>query len=161
MDVLHIRRYRPADRDAVWELHNVALGAVGAHGGHGPFDDDLHHIEDVYLERGGEFLVGELDGRIVAMGALRRHTDETAEITRMRVHPDFWRRGFGRQVLTRLERRAAELEYRSLSLETTTGQTAAQELYRNSGYVEAGRRRHGPFEVIRFEKTLRQPGAGA
>jgi len=154
MKGLLIRRYRAADRDAVWELHNVALDAVGAHGGHGPFDDDLHHIEDVYLNASGEFLVGELEGRIVAMGALRPHDDDLPEITRMRVHPDFWRRGFGQMILTRLEDRARELGCRKLYLDTTTGQVAAQKMYEKNGYTEVSRGRAYTFEVIRYEKQL-------
>ena len=70
------------------------------------FDEDLHRIEEAYLTSGGEFLVGELDGRIVAMGAFKRHDMESAEVGRMRVHPDFWRRGFGQQMLTTLEQHA-------------------------------------------------------
>ena len=69
---LHIRRYREADHDAVWALHNLALHQVGAHAGNGPWDDDLHHVPAEYLDSGGEFLVGVVDARIVAMGALKR-----------------------------------------------------------------------------------------
>ena len=154
MDILHIRRYRASDREAVWDLHNVALNAVGAHGGHGAFDDDLHHIESVYLSGGGEFLVGERAGRVVAMGALKPNADDLPEITRMRVHPDCWRRGFGRALLTRLEDRARELDYNRLYLVTTTRQTAAQKMYENHGYTEVGRGRAHRFEFIRYEKQL-------
>jgi len=154
MSDLVIRRYRDADHDAVWHVHNAALNAVDAHGGNGPWDDDLHAIPTVYLEAGGEFLVGELDGRVVAMGALARLDDETVEVTRMRVHPDLWRRGFGRAILERLEARAAELGYRHLRLETTAGQTAAQALYRAHGYRETGRYRWRRFEVLVFDKRV-------
>ena len=150
----HVRQYRPSDHDTVWELHTVALEAVGAHAGHGPFDDDLHHVEEVYLDAGGEFLVGELDGEIVAMGALKRLDDDRAEVTRMRVQPDCWRRGYGQMILTRLEDRARELGYTTLSLDTTTGQTAAQQLYEKNGYVEVNRGRSFGFEVIQYEKIL-------
>jgi N-acetylglutamate synthase-like GNAT family acetyltransferase len=57
----------------------------------------------VYLKNQGEFLVGVCEGRIVAMGALRRTTNERAEIKRMRVHPDFQRCGFGQMILEALE----------------------------------------------------------
>jgi len=43
---LAIRRYRDADHDAVWNVHNVALSAVGVHGGNGPWDDDLHNVRE-------------------------------------------------------------------------------------------------------------------
>ena len=119
--LMEVRQYRASDHEAVWELHNVALNEVGAHAGNGPWDDDLHHIEAEYLDAGGEFYVGTIDGRIVAMGALKRLTNTTAEICRMRVHPDFQRRGLGTRILSRLEERARELGFRTLTLETTAG----------------------------------------
>ncbi len=54
------------------------------------------------------------------MGALRRTTNEWAEIKRMRVHPDFQRRGFGQMILEALEARAVALGYAALHLDTTT-----------------------------------------
>ena len=152
--MLEIRRYEAADHDAVWELHNLALNLVGAHGGNGAWDDDLHHVAQVYLEDRGEFLVGTWEGRIVAMGALRRVDAERAEIKRMRVHPDWQRRGLGRAILNALEERALALGYRVLRLDTTTRQEAAQAFYRRNGYAEAGRGHYGPFEVIVYEKVI-------
>ena len=154
MDEVTIRRYEPADHDEVWALHNLALEAVNAHGGNGPWDDDLHRVEEVYLRSGGEFLVGLLGGRLVAMGALKPSAGGRAEIRRMRVHPDFQRRGFGRAILRRLEARAAELGYAELHLETTAGQTAARGLYEAMGYRETGQRTMGRFEVIAYRKRL-------
>lgn len=152
-DQLQIRRLEARDRSAVWALHNRALEQVGAHAGNGPWDDDLHNIEDEYLD-GGDFFVGELDGRLVAMGALRRSDDRLAEVKRMRVAPEMQRRGYGRAMLLRLEQRARELGYSTLHLDTTTRQTAAQAMYRRHGFVEVGRDRHGPFDLILFEKRL-------
>lgn len=82
---LLIRRYHAADHDAVWDLHNLALLAVDAHlAVNGPWDEDLHHIEEVYLARRGEFLVGLVDGRIVAMGALRQIDERWGQVKRAR-----------------------------------------------------------------------------
>jgi GNAT superfamily N-acetyltransferase len=139
--VLTIRRYRPADQQAVWSLHHLGLHQAGAHAGDGPWDDDLRQIESVYLSRGGEFLVGVDEGRLVAMGALRRRSAEVAEIKRMRVHPDVQRRGYGRAILVALERRARELGYARLELDTTTRQQAAIALYQGMGSFRRGAQR--------------------
>jgi GNAT superfamily N-acetyltransferase len=152
--MLHIRRYEPQDHDEVWDLHNLALWQVGAHAGNGPYDDDLHDIESVYLNNGGEFLVGLLDSEIVAMGAIRRITHDKAEVKRMRVHPDHQRKGFGQQTLTALEARARELGYTTLALDTAVIQTAAQQLYLKNGYRETGRTVLSGFDAILFEKEL-------
>ena len=152
--MLQIRRYEPQDHDEVWDLHNLALWQVGAHAGNGPYDDDLHHIESVYLHNGGEFLVGLLDGKIVAMGALRRITEQKAEVKRMRVHPAYQRKGFGQLILSALESRARELGYIALALDTAVIQTAAQQLYLKNGYRETGRTVLSGFDAILFEKEL-------
>ena len=103
---MEVRRYRASDHDEVWALHTLALERTGAYAGHGPWDDDLHHIKEVYLSGGGEFLVGVYGKKIIAMGALERLSDHHAEIKRMRVHPDCQRQGFGQAVLEALEGRA-------------------------------------------------------
>jgi len=132
----------------------VALLAVGAHAGRGPWDDDLDHIPELYLRAGGEFLVGTLGGRIVAMGALLRRDAATARLTRMRVQPELQRRGYGRRVLRRLEARASRLGYSRLVLETTPRQTAAIALYLAEGYREYGRGQVAGMDAIFFEKPL-------
>lgn len=152
--MMEVRRYRASDHDAVWDLHNIALNEVGAHAGNGPWDDDLHRIEAEYLDAGGEFYVGTIGDRIVAMGALKRLTDTTAEICRMRVHPDVQRRGFGTLILSKLEERARELGFRTLTLDTTVGQVAAIRMYTQAGYEEVSKGRKLGFEVIAFEKRL-------
>ena len=152
--MMEVRRYRSSDHDAVWELHNVALNDVGAHAGNGPWDDDLHRIEAEYIEAGGEFYVGTIDGRIVVMGALKRLSDACAEICRMRVHPDVQRRGLGTRILSKLEERAGELGFRRLTLETTVGQVAAIGMYLKAGYGEVSRVRKLGFEVLVFEKCI-------
>jgi ribosomal protein S18 acetylase RimI-like enzyme len=147
-----IRRYRPGDRGAVRDLHDAALNDVGAHLGTGPWDADLDAIESVYLENGGEFLVGVLGGEVVAMGALRRDPDGRAWITRMRVSPHLQGQGIGQMLLDGLHRRAADLGYTTLHLDTTVGQVAAQRLYEKNGYRETGRGRVGPFECLYYER---------
>jgi ribosomal protein S18 acetylase RimI-like enzyme len=151
---LTVRRYAAADRTAVWFLHDLALREAGAHAGHGPWDDDLHNIDETYLRGGGEFLVAEIDGEIVAMGALRSSGPGRAELKRMRVHPRYQRRGLGELILKQLETRARELGVRILHLDTTVAQTAAQHLYRKHAFVETGHGRLNDFELILFEKRL-------
>ena len=125
-DELIIRPYQASDYEAVWGLHNRSLNAVNAHGGNGSWDDDIHNIEKVYQQDGGEFLVGYYQGTLVAMGALLPVPSDispnTGEICRMRVSPDFWRRGFGQQILAALEQQAREYGYHKLRLDTTSNE---------------------------------------
>ena len=98
--------------------------------------------------------MGTIDGRIVAMGALKRLTDIRGEICRMRVHPDLQRRGLGTRILSMLEERARELGFRTLTLDTAVGQVAAMSMYLKAGYEEVARGRKFGFAVVEFEKQI-------
>jgi GNAT superfamily N-acetyltransferase len=149
---LHIRRYEPGDKRAVRRLHDDALNEVGAHLGTGPWDEDLDDIEGVYLGSGGEFLVGILEGDVVAMGAIKRDSPDVAEVRRMRVRSDLQGRGYGQAMLDALHCRAAGLGYSTLHLDTTVQQRVARRLYLKNGYREVGRGSIGPFDCIYYER---------
>jgi ribosomal protein S18 acetylase RimI-like enzyme len=150
---LRISRYEADDREPVWRLHDVAMRGAGIHLGEGHWYDDLREIENVYLHNGGEFLVGTLGDEVVAMGAVKKTADERAEIKYMRVDPEFQRRGFGQTILTALERRAAELGYETLHLDTAVQQKTARHLYESNGYREARRGRKGAIDCVFYEKS--------
>lgn len=155
MSRLEIRSYKPIDLEAVVQLHHAALKAAGAHAGEGSWDDDLSDIEGVYLANSGVFLVGLLNDRIVAMGALRRVFDERVEIKRMRVLPELQRLGLGQAMLDALEQEAVRRGYKIICLDTTIIQIAAQKMYLKNGYFEIERKiQDFPFESIFYEKRL-------
>jgi GNAT superfamily N-acetyltransferase len=151
---IQIRRYRDSDLEQVLRLHRVALAAVGADAGPGPWDDDLNQIQQTDLNARGEFLVGILDDLVAAMGALRQVDQQTAELKRMRVSPELQRQGFGRQILHALETRARELGYTAIVLDTSDRQNAAIGLYQHEGYFETGRGELAGLPTRFFRKTL-------
>jgi GNAT superfamily N-acetyltransferase len=151
---MQIRRYQNSDHQQVLRLHKVALAAVGADAGPGPWDDDLDQIEQTYLTAGGEFLVGLLDDHVAAMGALRPVDEQTAELKRMRVSPELQRQGLGRRILHALEARARELGYTVIVLDTTDRQAGAIALYQHEGYLETGRGELAGLPTLFFRKTL-------
>jgi GNAT superfamily N-acetyltransferase len=149
-----LRRYTPADQAAVEEMHVRVIQQTGAYRGRGPWDDDVYAIADAYLNDGGEFLIGEWDGVLVAMGGFRRTGAARAEIKRMRVEPAYQGRGLGQILLAELESRARALGYHTLHLDTSVAQVPAQRLYERNGYREIGRDHYGEIEVILYEKHL-------
>jgi ribosomal protein S18 acetylase RimI-like enzyme len=149
-----LRSYGTGDLAAVEDLHVFAIQQAGAYLGRGPWDDDVYAIKEVYLNNQGEFLLGEWDGRVVAMGGFRRTAPERAEIKRMRVHPDYQGRGFGQIILDELETRACALGYKTLHLDTSVLQIPAQKLYEKNGFREVGRDIYQQLEVILYEKQL-------
>lgn len=168
MTGLELRRYRPADHERVLKLHDEPMRALGEFIDGVP-DSDVSDIKRSYLDSGGEFLVGEYDGRIVAMGGFRPATgyltavidcdpDTTAEIKRMRVDISYQGRGFGQQVYDALERRAREMGFSELALDTSSKQPVAQQLYEKNGFEAVETiplvYKDDQFEVSFYRKSL-------
>ncbi|MFI6323308.1 GNAT family N-acetyltransferase [Nonomuraea sp. NPDC050556] len=152
---LKIRRYRWSDLDAILALHQICLAEVGLFPGDGVYyDDDFPRINEIYLACGGDFLVGELASRVVAMGGIKPVAPGVAEMCRLRVHPEFQRRGFGAQMLTALEGRAVALGFHSVRGDTTLNQNAALALYERHGWREISREQVGDLVVVYGEKRL-------
>lgn len=158
-----VRCYTSPDQEVVKQLHVSALQQTGAYLGRGPWDDDVYAIEEAYLKNGGEFLMGECDGLVVAMGVLKRTSPQRAEIKRMRVAPSYQGRGYAQRILNELEARARTLGYQILHLDTSVLQIPAQKLYEKNGFREVGRETYRqqigrdayqPLEVILYEKSL-------
>ncbi len=158
MSDLNLRRYRESDQAAVFELHVLGLKQMNSYVGDGPWDDDIRQIVEHYYQNEGEFLIGEVEGRLAAMGAFRKTGPKEAEIKRMRTHPDFQGRGFGQEIYAALEAKAREMGYTRLHLETGTKQFPAQRLYTRNGFVEMyeGTVQMG-FPSIFYEKYLVPP----
>lgn len=148
-----IREYEARDAAAVWELHVEALRGVGALYP-GPWDDDFNRIAEVYFNPGGTYLVGELDGSVVAMGALRWIDSVTAEIKRMRIRPNLQRHGFGSLILQALEQYASQRGLWNLELDTTTQQHAARAFYEKHGYHAVELRRAAHADQVVYKKKL-------
>ncbi|GAA2691611.1 GNAT family N-acetyltransferase [Actinoplanes palleronii] len=117
---------------------------------------DLADVTRSFLAVGGEFLVVEPDGHLVAMGGYRPDTGGGAEILRVRVHPATRRRGIGRALMTGLEQRAAGSGLRTARLDTATNQPAAMAFYQDLGYRETGRERQPgwTWTLVYYTKPL-------
>jgi ribosomal protein S18 acetylase RimI-like enzyme len=125
---LTVRRYRPTDGPSVRTLHERVMRAAGAFVG-GVAEPDLDDVTAAYLDAGGEFLLGERDGTVVAMCGYRpaegylaeliSDTDDaTAEVKRMRVAPEYRRHRYAQRLCDELEHRARPSGFDTSVLDT-------------------------------------------
>ncbi len=82
----------------------------------------------------GALLVVRDGAEAIGCGALKRLDDETCEIKRMYLTPNWRGRGISALLLEALERRARELGYRRARLDTGDRQPSARRLYQGAGY---------------------------
>lgn len=96
-------------------------------------DFDLDNIDKHYLQSGGVFYVGIVDGVIIGTSAVKRIDDKKCEIKRIYVRKNFRGRGFGRELfLKALE--FARQNYSIAVLKTDSKLTDAIGLYLKNGF---------------------------
>jgi ribosomal protein S18 acetylase RimI-like enzyme len=146
---VELRRFEPADAGEVWALSRISnightadpSAPLPLH----PHDEPpaefpgLADIEASFIALGGEFLVGQVDGALAAMGGMWPTGDDRAEVKHVRIHPAVRRRGIGRRLMGALEEAARELGFRELHLDTAHNQPEALAFYLALGYEEVGR----------------------
>lgn len=151
-----LRRATNADAEPLVALHERALRDAGTDPGDVPEREDLRDVEGEYLAAGGEFLVVEDEGEIVAMGGHRPVDDATIELFRIAVAPERQRAGLGDRVVSALEARGRKAGFDRVRLETVVEQDAAAKFYPARGYEETSRgpSASGRYTLLTFEKPL-------
>jgi putative acetyltransferase len=97
-------------------------------------EDHSFYAQFNKIDKIKEAVVAYQDKEPIGCGAIKRHDDQTAEVKRMFVKPEF--RGFGiaTKILSALEEWASELGYQYCVLETGQKQPEAIALYKKRGY---------------------------
>lgn len=95
-----IRSFKTEDHAAVKSLYS--LGLLGGKLAENDTGFDIDDINLAYMSTpGSHFWVAECEGRIVGMIGIQQLDAGVGEIRRLRVHPDFRRRGIGSSLLQR------------------------------------------------------------
>jgi len=103
----------------------------------------------------GTFIVGFEGEEPVCCGGVKRLSDEGCEIKRMFVVEDARGRGVARELLGELERRARDLGFSIVRLDTGPRQPHAQGMYERAGYVAIENFNANPVATFFGEKRLR------
>lgn len=98
------------------------------------WDMDLQDIEQSHRAGGGDFLVAALNNFVVAMVGVRPVTRTCAELAWLMVHPRWRNRGLGQKMIKVAERRAAELGFQTMALDSSYMHGQGQQMFRKSGY---------------------------
>lgn len=104
-------------------------------------------FSEPWSEKSLELLLGdaaiayvcEQDGRAVAYAGMMLAVDE-GQITNVAVHPDYRRRGLGRELMAAIAADARARGFLQIALEVRASNHAAILLYERDGYVIAGKR---------------------
>jgi ribosomal-protein-alanine N-acetyltransferase len=146
---VHIRRGKPADLDALWDLENRV------------FETDRmsrRSLRRLLASPSAAAMVAQSDGAIAGVAVvLFRATSRVARLYSLAVAPKHTGRGIASALLAAAEKTATSRKCRSLRLEVHEKNQGAIKVYRKAGYHEFGRH-HQYYEdrghALRFEKQL-------
>ncbi|KPV62606.1 MAG: acetyltransferase [Candidatus Bathyarchaeota archaeon BA1] len=152
LKMLNAREGRLTDEDfrrlaEIEEHPEVARWDIPAFGGdvERAFASFKKSIENI-SERGDEFLVALLDGRIVGFVGIHRLKGEIGEIKHVgevgvAVHPDFQRRGIGTKLLKACVNLARRQGFKRLEADTLAYNIAMRHILEKTGFQLEGVRR--------------------
>ncbi|MES2171640.1 MAG: GNAT family acetyltransferase [Actinomycetota bacterium] len=125
---MHIRPFRVGDTDrvvALWTASGMAR----------PWNDPRRDIERKLTEQPELFLVGEIDGDIVAT-AMAGYDGHRGWVHYLAVDPSRRREGIGRQLMSEVEARLVAVGCPKLNLQVRSDNAAVLGFYRGLGYGE-------------------------
>ena|SRR5688572_7168273 len=93
---------------------------------------DLNDIASSFAD--GCFLIGEIDGEIIATGGYKSVDDETVKIERVFVDLNFRRLGFASQIFKALISEAKRAGFKRVVLETTSDWDSAIDFWLRNGF---------------------------
>ncbi len=102
----------------------------------------------------GCFLVGEVDGEIVATGGYKKFDSETVKIERISVHSNFRRLGLASKLFNALILEAKKAGYKRIVLETTSNWDKAIKFWLKNGFQITHVDNSGDWSETWFERQI-------
>jgi putative acetyltransferase len=134
-DDLIVRNGTNDDTAQVVDLVSVTLTEVGLVFSPETSESDLLDIEKTYTENGGAFIIIEtLNGKLVGTVALLKIDSGTCKLRKMYVDQAYRGKGFGELLLKMAIKKAEDLQFTSIVLETVHSMKAAINLYLKHGF---------------------------
>src|SRR5258708_11340593 len=130
----HIRRGKPADLDALWELENQVFATDRM---------SRRSLRRPLASPSAVAIVARADGAVMGVAVvLFRANSRVARHYSLAVAPKYTGRGIASALLAMAEKIAMRRKCRSLRLEVHERKHGSIKAYRNAGYHEFGRCRH-------------------
>lgn len=114
------------------------------------FTAELDRLSVMYAPPAGALLLARAGAEIAGCAGLRKLHDDICEMKRLYVRPAFRRRHIGRRMAEEIARRARELGYRTLVLDTLGTMEAAQRLYMSMGFKPATSYYVNPLPNVKY-----------
>jgi len=147
-----IRSFTRADQAACKALYEQGL--IGGKISENDTGLDIDDIEAAYMKDGNHFWVAEADGTVVGTIGVQHHDEGTGEIRRLRVHPEYRRRGIGTALVETAVRFCREQNYLKVTLDTFMERDPAIRLFEQFKFRHYRTKTFGEKELVYFYLDL-------
>ena len=131
-----IREARNEDVEQITELVFSVLREYGLEPDPEGIDADLKDIEQTYFARGGAlYVLEDQNGSIIGSYGLYPMEPGTCELRKMYLRLEYRGKGLGRWMLEEAIKKAKEMGFREMTLETASALTEAIALYKSFEFV--------------------------
>jgi putative acetyltransferase len=114
------------------------------------FAAELDRLSVMYAPPAGALLLARSGAEVAGCVGLRKLRDDICEMKRLYVRPPFRGRHLGRRMAEEIARRARDLGYRTLVLDTLGTMEAAQALYISMGFKPAASYYVNPLPNVKY-----------
>ncbi len=114
------------------------------------FAAELDRLSVMYAPPAGALLLARAGSETAGCVGLRKLRDDICEMKRLYVRPPFRGRHLGRRMAEDIARRARDLGYRTLVLDTLGTMEAAQRLYLSMGFTPATSHYINPLPNVKY-----------
>ena len=122
------------------------------------FETEMKNLPGDYAPPRGRLLLAYEGSRAAGCVALRPMDESVCEMKRLFVPPEFRGKGYGRLLAREIVRRARQIGYKTMRLDTVDWMKEAISLYRSLGFDEIDAYRYNPIEgAVYMELHLDQP----
>jgi GNAT superfamily N-acetyltransferase len=121
------------------------------------FAAELDQLSLMYGPPSGALVMAKSGSDMAGCVGLRRFRDDVCEMKRLYVRPPFRSRHLGRRLAEEVARRAREMGYRTMVLDTLASMEAAHNLYVSMGFTPSSAYYSNPLPGVKyFALDLRQ-----
>lgn len=114
------------------------------------FPEEISNLSEIYGPPRGCLLLARASGKAVGCVAVRNQNDTTCEMKRLYMKPEYRGVGLGRRLAEIAIRKAQQLGYSRIVLDTLPSMTEAQSLYESLGFREIEGYYQNPVQGVRY-----------
>ena len=118
------------------------------------FDEELANLPDGYTLPSGCLLLATCEKQMAGCIALKKLDNDTCEMKRLYVLPQFRKLGIGKLLTEAVIEEARKLGYKRIRLDTLPSMIRARNLYKSLGFEEIAPYRYNPVEGTSFMELI-------